>query len=196
MKAGVELLQNTLVDTLAVYRNEITRTNTTQLALPESMNALVLLILAIMKNGAFKTQDVRPDERVYFHHLIRSLPHSHLLSWFLPRMFCLSDLDEKSEKKEDSDEDRVELPPILNLSSQKLADRSSALLLDTSFELYLWVGSKVDPYFLNNVFGVEHASQINSSVNYLPLLFYFVVFCCISSHFSSNFLYTDKTRTL
>ena len=53
----------------------------------------------------------------------------------------------------------VPQPPQLHLSAANV-ERNAAFLMDCHSEMYLWVGSAVDPVFLNEVFDVDSFDEV------------------------------------
>jgi protein transport protein SEC24 len=63
----------------------------------------------------------------------------------------------------------IQLPPRLNLSSEKL-DRSSVFLLDNGLELLLWIGRMTPPEILDSLFGQPSLDLIACGKVSLPIL--------------------------
>ena len=57
----------------------------------------------------------------------------------------------------------VPQPPQLHLSAANIG-RSGAFLMDCYSEMYLWVGSAVDPQFCLDVFGVQSVNEIEDGL--------------------------------
>lgn len=63
------------------------------------------------------------------------------------------------------------MPPVLDLTSEKL-DQRGIFLLDDGLAFQMWVGSAVDPNGLLALFGIQSLAQVdstNSQVSYLNL---------------------------
>lgn len=56
---------------------------------------------------------------------------------------------------------RIVLPPLLNLSIDRLAS-DGIFLLDDSLTLYLWIGRAVPSIYLQSLFGVESMEGMNT----------------------------------
>jgi len=165
-----EAIVNKCVDILAVYRDTFgnagaggaapASTQAGQLLIPENLRLLPLYVLALAKSPLFRPIDVRPDERVYHLHRFKTLPVDPSLNFIYPSLFNISTLT--------SDVVHT-LPPVLNLSSEKL-DRRSLFLLDNNLTLTIYVPKQVAPAMLHDVFGVDQFALLEPGAIRLPVL--------------------------
>ncbi|KAL6066051.1 Protein transport protein Sec24B [Balamuthia mandrillaris] len=155
-----QALLNKCIDILSVYRSSFASPNTssTQLVLPESLKLLPLYTLALIKNLAFRAgSDIRPDERAYHLGLLRTLSVQMTIPFIYPHLYALKDLSPECGVK--GDDGKVVLPPVLNLSTEKL-DQSGLFLLDDGQYLLLWIGKAVHGELLEQLFGVSSLAAI------------------------------------
>ncbi len=143
-------------------------------AIPENLQLLPLYTLAMMKNVGFRGgTDVHPDERVQAHHLLNVMWLKELRHFVYPRMFSIHDMEPNAgysaeDPPEDDTEDvvaghdRIFLPPVVNLSIERLTS-DGIFLLDNGVDMYLWVGRSADPGIVNALFGVESLENIDMS---------------------------------
>jgi len=165
-----EALVNKCVDILAVYRDTFgtagagnpapASTQAGQLLIPENLRLLPLYVLALAKSPLFRPIDVRPDERAFHLHRFKVLPVDTSLNFIYPSLFNVSTLTLDAAHS---------LPPVLNLSSEKL-DRRSLFLLDNNLTLVLYVPKQVAPAMLHDVFGVDQFVLLDSGPTRLPVL--------------------------
>lgn len=84
------------------------------------------------------------------------------LVWSLyPRMFALHNLSE--EAGEPDLKGQVKLPPMIRTSYDRL-DAKGAFLVDTGSDLFFWLGAKISPAFLKDVFAVETLDAVDPNM--------------------------------
>lgn len=158
-----------------------------QLLIPENLRLFPLYVLALAKSPLFrpayhqynyniivrlllsvflllKPSDVRPDERVYHHHRFKTLSVESSLGFIYPSLFNVSTLSFPNDPSVPAP-----LPPVLNLSSEKL-DRKSLFLLDNTLTLTLYVPKQVAPQVLYEVFGVDQFASLEPGPTHPPAL--------------------------
>jgi protein transport protein SEC24 len=156
-----EALVNKCIDILSAYRTDVFAGSSAQLVLPESLKAFPLYVLAIAKNIILRAgSDIKSDERTYWIMNARIWPVHTLIHFIYPRLFPIFPLS--AEVGVPNAEGRVVLPPIINLTSEKL-DRRSAYLLDDSQHLILWIGRQIQPDFVSSLFAVPSLEGIDTS---------------------------------
>ena len=139
--------------------------------IPENLERLPLLTLAMMKNVAFRGgTDVHPDERVQSHHLLNGLFVADTTLFVYPRLFAIHEMDGKAGLPADVNEnlpedevagrDRVRLPATLNLSVDRLSS-NGVYLLDNGVEMYLWVGRTANMNMMASLFGVHSLDDVD-----------------------------------
>ncbi|CAM9792514.1 unnamed protein product [Heterosigma akashiwo] len=149
-----------------------------QPALPEALQLLPLYSMALQKNVAFRGgNEVRPDERCFFMMLLANMSVDASRCFVYPRMFSLHAMPDEAgrpapelgEEEEEEEDDRavagvgppgVLLPPVVNLSAERL-ESSGVFLLEDAFALHVWVGRAANPSVLQALFGVPSADQID-----------------------------------
>ncbi|CAB9527167.1 transport protein SEC24 (Partial), partial [Seminavis robusta] len=135
--------------------------------IPEHMQLLPLYILAMMKNVAFRGgTDVHPDERIQAHRQMVAMWVTQSKNFIYPRLFSIHDMDDNVgysvEDLPDGGGDdppvagrnRILLPPVVNLSVERLTS-NGVYLLDNGIDMYLWIGRAVDLNVLGSLFGVQ-----------------------------------------
>ena len=123
--------------------------------------------MALQKSLALRGgQDVRIDERAYYHSLVFNMGVDDSKVFVYPRMFSIHDMASDCGLPVDNNEilndstiqyagpDNIKLPSILNLSNDRL-DTSGIILLDNGHDLFMWVGRTLNPALLTNIFGVS-----------------------------------------
>lgn len=143
--------------------------------IPDNLKLLPLYTLAMMKNVAFRGgTDVHPDQRVQAFYLMNQLFMEDMHHFVYPRMFALHEMDSSAGYPleggaEDVDpqtvagRDRIQLPPIVNLSVDRLTSKG-VFLLDNGIEMYIWVGSSADLNLIGSLFGVQSLEDVDPSL--------------------------------
>jgi len=151
------------IDILSVYRTSFASPNTsnTQLVLPESLKLLPLYTLALIKHTAFRSgAEVKPDERSYHLAVLRTLGALGSICFLYPRLYHISAMPAECGAVDEAG--KVILPPVINLSSEKL-DRGGIFLLDDGQYLLLWVGKLAAPEAVHALFGVPSLLGIDEA---------------------------------
>lgn len=152
------------IDILSVYRASFASagTSSTQLVLPESLKLLPLYTLALIKHIALRSgADIKPDERSYHLALLRTLGVSDSICLLYPRLYQLNVMPAECGTVDESG--KVVLPPVNNLSSEKL-DQSGIFLLDDGQYLLLWVGKLAAPEAVHALFGVPSLFGVDDAL--------------------------------
>lgn len=179
VKSGLEKargrLERQCVDIIRAFRtagsyNSMMQNNQ-QLTLPDNLQLLPLYIMALMKNPVFKGgTDVLSDERTFLMYEMNNMPVQTSRVFIYPRLFSLHDMstecgkpDATEEAQSDNSfagENNVRLPPVLNLSVERLCS-NGIFLLEDSRTLYLWIGRSTDPILLMALLGVSTLEGAN-----------------------------------
>jgi protein transport protein SEC24 len=132
--------------------------------IPESLQLLPLYSMALQKSLVLRGgNDVRIDERAYFHQLVQNMDIDESKVFIYPRMFSIHDMTEDSGINSDNADDddcltagpfRVRLPALLNLTSERLAT-DGIFLLENGYELFMWIGRSVNPAIIDTLFGTS-----------------------------------------
>lgn len=84
------------------------------------------------------------------------------LVWTLyPRMFSLHDMSPEAGEADLKGE--VKLPPMIRTSYDRL-DNQGAYLVDTGSDLFFWLGAKISPAFVKDVFSVETLDAVDPNM--------------------------------
>eukprot|EP00638_Chattonella_subsalsa_P000347 CAMPEP_0117751506 /NCGR_PEP_ID=MMETSP0947-20121206/11015_1 /TAXON_ID=44440 /ORGANISM="Chattonella subsalsa, Strain CCMP2191" /LENGTH=975 /DNA_ID=CAMNT_0005569899 /DNA_START=115 /DNA_END=3040 /DNA_ORIENTATION=- len=117
--------------------------------IPESLQLLPLYSMALQKNVAFRGgTEVRTDERAFFMMLLANMSVDASRCFIYPRMFSLHNMPDEAgrpcpEQDEDAEEiavagkDQIVLPPVVNLSAERLQS-TGVFLLEDAFALHVW----------------------------------------------------------
>jgi len=155
-----EAIVNKCVDILTFYRETFCTANS-PLQIPDSLRSFPLLVLAVAKNILFRPGDVRPDERAFHMYRFKTLSVDASLDWIYPKLYNLAAMTSSAIDQDG----QINLPPALNLSSEKM-DRKSPFLLDNGYVLSLYVPKTIPLELLQPLFGVTRVDQ----VEILPVL--------------------------
>ncbi|RKP36450.1 Sec23/Sec24 trunk domain-containing protein [Dimargaris cristalligena] len=162
------------VDMLNVDRAELGLINGTlgQIPVPRSLNLLPLLTLGILKGDALRsaTGVHHPsDLRTAALAQVLTLPPEILQTYLLAKFYPLHELSPEAGLPSDQAPNLTQLPPPLNLSSEKLA-RHGVFLLYSVTEQYVWMGRDAHPNLLRDLFSVGSYNELTSGPLRLPQL--------------------------
>lgn len=139
-------------------------------SIPENLQLLPLYTLAMMKNVAFRGgTDVHPDERIQAHHLLNNMFVEDSKHYVYPRMFEIHNMSDSAglpaeelvdEQDKTAGRNRILLPPVANLSVDRLSS-DGIYLLDNGVEMYLWVGRTADMTVVGSLFGVHSLDDVD-----------------------------------
>jgi len=124
----------------------------------EALQFLPLYVMGMLKSPAFRgPNDITADMRTYIWSRLENLMVSQLSTFYYPRMIALHNIPGHCGIP---DEDGiVTLPDMLNLTSESMT-QDGVFLLEDGEALNVWIGSAVDPGFLQAVFGVSSFDQL------------------------------------
>lgn len=147
-----EHIMNQTAQILACYRkNCASPSSAGQLILPECMKLLPVYANCVIKNDGIQGgQDISTDDRSYLMHLINSMDVKSSSCFFYPRLLPLHDLDPQA----------TELPTGMRCSAERLQD-DGVYLLENGVSMFLWLGHNVTADWVQQVFGVQSAAQID-----------------------------------
>ncbi|XP_060569226.1 protein transport protein Sec24C-like [Ruditapes philippinarum] len=145
-----EHIMTEVANVLACYRkNCASPSSAGQLILPECMKLLPLYGNCVVKSDGIQGgQDISTDDRSYLMHLINAMDVKSSCAFFYPRLIPLHNLE------------NTELPVALRCSSERLMD-NGVYLLENGVSMFMWIGHSVDPEWVQNVFSVQSAAQID-----------------------------------
>ncbi|XP_053392421.1 protein transport protein Sec24C-like [Mercenaria mercenaria] len=147
-----EHIMTEVANVLACYRkNCASPSSAGQLILPECMKLLPLYGNCVIKSDGIQGgQDISTDDRSYLMHLINAMDVKSSCAFFYPRLIPLHNLDPKT----------AEIPVAMRCSSERLMD-NGVYLLENGVSMFMWIGHSVDPEWVQNVFSVQSAAQID-----------------------------------
>lgn len=158
-----DALREACVHALAKHQEAFVRSH--DLRVPDSLQQLPLLVLALLKHSALRPDsETNVDLRVHALHFLRTLDGPSLVKLLSPSLYSLATLA-SHEGLPASLEGSIVLPQALPLGSEHL-DRQGVYLLDTGFELSILVGGAANPQLLQILFD-------SSKVRILFLFFFF-----------------------
>jgi len=149
-KSVKEYLINNCAQILACYRkNCASPSSAGQLILPECMKLLPLYTNCLLKSDALSGgSDVGCDDRAFLMSAVSSMDVATSVAFFYPRLFPIHDLQ--------SDE----LPRPMRCTIEKLSD-DGVYLLENGLYLFMYIGLATNPAWIQEVFGVQSAAQID-----------------------------------
>ncbi|XP_048763723.2 protein transport protein Sec24C-like isoform X2 [Ostrea edulis] len=147
-----EGIMNQVAQILACYRkNCASPSSVGQLILPESMKLLPLYANCIVKSDALQGgSEISTDDRSYLMHKLNAMDVASSQVFFYPSLIPMHDLD--------SHGDRV--PTAVRCSMERLRD-NGVYLLENGISMFLWIGHNVEPHWVQQVFSVQSAAQID-----------------------------------
>ncbi|XP_069690232.1 protein transport protein Sec24C isoform X2 [Periplaneta americana] len=154
-----ENLVNRCAQMLACYRkNCASPSSAGQLILPECMKLLPLYVNCILKSDAISGgSDMTVDDRSFVMQAVTVMDIPSSVVFFYPRLIPLHEIDVNSN----------ELPSPIRCTSDKIRD-DGVYLLENGIHLFLWIGLNVGMEWVQNVFGVHSAAQIDIDRTALP----------------------------
>lgn len=160
-KAAKENLVNRCAQMLACYRkNCASPSSAGQLILPECMKLLPLYVSSIIKSDAVSGgSDMTIDDRSFIIQAVTIMDIPSSVVFFYPRLVPLCEIDV----------DSTELPSAIRCTSDKIRD-DGVYLLENGIHLFLWIGLNVGMEWIQDVFGVHSAAQIDIDRTSLPEL--------------------------
>lgn len=116
---------------------------------PDTYDYIIGYCMGMMKNEIFFPQAAIQtnwycDFLNFIRFQCRMLGAEELSAFLWPQLFCVSD--------ESLSQD--EFPALLNLNRESLESTGVYVLFNT-FNVYLWIGKEVDPFFIDQLFGLE-----------------------------------------
>jgi len=152
-KTVKENLISSCANILACYRkNCASPSSAGQLILPECMKLLPLYTNCLLKSDALAGgPDIGCDERAFLMSAVSSMDVTSTVGFFYPRLFPVHDLNPSESG----------LPDQIRCSMEKVRD-DGAYLLENGLYLFLYVGLAVDPAWVQDVYGVQSAGQIDT----------------------------------
>jgi protein transport protein SEC24 len=154
METNPKTVKETLIancaQILACYRkNCASPSSAGQLILPECMKLLPLYTNCLLKSDALSGgADVGCDDRAYLMSALSSMDVVTSVAFFYPRLIPIHTL-------EDDD-----FPRPIRCTMDKISD-DGVYLLENGLYLFMYIGLATDPSWIQDVFGVQTAAQID-----------------------------------
>lgn len=145
-----ENLTNSCAQILACYRkNCASPSSAGQLILPECMKLLPLYTNCLIKSDAISGgADVGCDDRAFLMSAVSSMDVDTTVAFFYPRLFPIHNLHGD------------EMPKPMRCTIEKITD-DGVYLLENGLYLFMYIGLAADPNWIQEVFGVQTAAQID-----------------------------------
>ncbi|KZZ97042.1 protein transport protein Sec24 [Ascosphaera apis ARSEF 7405] len=166
-----DMLNAKIVELLTTYRKELAGGSGSGggLQFPANLRGLPILFLALIKNlGLRKSAQIPSDMRSAALCLLSTLPLPLLMQYIYPRLYSLHDMPDDAGVP-DAETGEINLPPVCNLSSERLVPYG-LYLIDDGQTQFLWVGRDAVPQLLMDVFGVSDKTQLRVGKQFLPEL--------------------------
>jgi len=159
-----EALMNACIDCFKVYRTDISgQRNSSAILAPYHLRLLPLLVLALMKNEAFRLgSGVALDARVFALLEYKWQPFEEAILKIYPKLYSMADICSE-------DDEISSAPPILNASAEKLS-RTGSYLMDTGKIIYIFVGRNSAEHMIHGLFNVPNVSAVPENLSSLPEL--------------------------
>ncbi|KAJ3222906.1 COPII subunit [Clydaea vesicula] len=157
-----------LIEIISSYKSNCTSSGQSmQLLVPENLKLLPILTLGLLKSMAFRDTNIIPsDMRSYVMSTFYVTSVDTNTCQVHPRFWSVQNLHPNVGLP--GEDGSIVFPPLLNLSSEKL-ERVGIYLLDTGFEIFLWVGKGVFPEQCNLLFGRNYEALPSGKFT-LPVL--------------------------
>merc|ERR1719385_432757 len=151
-KSVKEGLMQQCASILACYRkNCASPSSAGQLILPECMKLLPLYTNCLMKSDALSGgSDLGCDDRAFHMSTVSSMDVASSLVYFYPRLIPLHTVNPEE----------TGVPEQIRCTMEKVRDEG-VYLLENGIHVLLFVGLAVDPQWIQDVFGVATAAQID-----------------------------------
>ncbi|KAJ3208910.1 COPII subunit [Dinochytrium kinnereticum] len=158
-----------LNEIIAAYRTAFSSSGqAAQLILPKNLKLLPVLILGLLKTTAFRATNLIPsDLRSFAMAMMYVYPTELCILAMHPRFYALHLMDQKVGLPDEND--KIVMPPLLNLSSEKL-ERNGIYLLDNSTEIFVWIGRSVAPELCQMIFDKPNYEAVPVGKVLLPSL--------------------------
>ncbi|CAF0839748.1 unnamed protein product [Adineta steineri] len=135
---------------LACYRKHCAQATTAgQLILPETLKLLPVYVASLLKSDALTgTLTLTTDDRSWLIHRLMSMNIKGTSAYIYPRIYPLHTLEENSIPSS-----------MIRCLYERFAD-TGAYVIENGLVMYIWLGSQLDPTFVQYVFGLPSASHI------------------------------------
>lgn len=162
MRDGRDHLSKQVVDICSAYGKEVIGVSSAnaQLTVCRELNLLPLLILGVLKSEAFNDAGIIPaDIRAHSAILLRTLPTTSWLQLVHPNFYSIHNMPQLAGTTDSSG--KFIMPPVSNLSSEKLEPHGCYLLEDGQ-QILLWIGKGAVSQLCKDLLGVTSVQEIKS----------------------------------
>lgn len=149
---------------LANYRkNCASPSSAGQLILPECMKLLPLYVNCLLKSDALSGgTDITIDDRSFCMMAVMTMDIDNSVNYFYPRLIPLNEISINGS-------DVIQIPMQIRCTIEKMTDQG-VYILENGIYMFLWIGLGANQDFIQQVFGVPSAVQINIEQTTLPVL--------------------------
>jgi protein transport protein SEC24 len=170
------VLKNSLLmrcsEILAAYKHHVVGNNAlpTQLVILESLKALPMMILAIMKTKAFREKVQFPDQGVESLFKLSQFNLTKLSAYLYPTLYCIHTLEE-GEFIMNEETGMMDPGVTIPLSMKNLTFGGAFLIFNTD-RIIIWIHTDVNVLLLKDLFGphIESLEDLTSNISALPRL--------------------------
>lgn len=151
-KSVKESLMQQCAQVLACYRkNCASPSSAGQLILPECMKLLPLYTNCLLKSDAISGgTDLGCDDRAFAMSAVSSMDVESSVAYFYPRLIPLHDVIAEE----------TEIPTQIRCTIEKIRD-DGVYMLENGIHMLMFVGLATNPVWIQDVFGVQTAAQID-----------------------------------
>lgn len=162
-------LNEKVVDIFAAYRKMVGSSQpSSQLLMPTSLRSLIVYFLALQKIRAIRGSRVFSDGRMSSKFVMNTLSIDELSLYLYPRIVGLHNLRDDDCQYNGS---QFNMPVNVEASVSKL-DEGGAYFAFNGQSLLLWINRRVNPLFLQDLFGpsVNELQDLDPYLNELPIV--------------------------
>ncbi|KAG0686643.1 COPII coat Sec23p-Sfb3p heterodimer component, partial [Pichia californica] len=169
-------LKSTLImqcsEIIASYKHFIAKHNSmpSQLILPQSLRALPMLILSILKTKGFTNKVHFPDIRVESLFKLSHYDLNKLSVYLYPYLYCIHTLEENDFIKNE-ETGLINLPKSIPLSVANLGFGGAYLVYNCN-KIIIWLHNDVNVLLLKDLFGdhIDSFNKLTPFISQLPIL--------------------------
>lgn len=160
-KAVKDAIVSKAAQVLATYRkNCASPSSAGQLILPECMKLLPLYVSCLLKSDALSGgSDMTVDERSFVMQACMTMDVPTSVYFFYPRLIPIHDMNTNCH----------DIPQPIRCSIEKMSEQG-VYILENGLHMFLWIGLGANPDFIQKLFGVPSAIQVNIEQFKLPEL--------------------------
>ncbi|UJR33555.1 hypothetical protein I4U23_020996 [Adineta vaga] len=135
---------------LACYRKNCAQGSAAgQLILPDTLKLLPVYVSSLIKSDVLTgTVTLMTDDRSWLIHRLMSMNIKGTSAYIYPRIYALHTLEE------------IHIPPRMIRCLYEHLSETGAYVIENGLVMYIWLGSQLDPAFVQYVFGLQTVSQI------------------------------------